>query len=49
MKLSSYVSVVVIGFESLDDAIRSSQFAFAENESRNNYFEGTKLASANTL
>ena len=43
MKLSSCVSVVVIGFESLDDAIRSSQFAFAENESRNNYFEGDKV------
>lgn len=39
----------MLGFESLDDTIRSSQFNFGESDSKNNYFEGDKISFSNYL
>lgn len=49
MKLNTCISVVVLGFESLDDKIRNSQFNFGENESKNNYFEGDRISFCHYL
>ena len=42
MKLDCCVSAIVIGFKSIDDNIRSSQFIFGEEESMRNYLEGER-------
>ena len=40
MKLDRCVSTVVLGFQSIDDTISSSQFIFREGERRKNFFVG---------
>lgn len=40
LRLSSCVTVVVLGFFSPDDTIKSEHFNFSIGESQKNYFEG---------
>lgn len=49
MKFDRCVSTVVLGFQSIDDTISSSQFIFKEREKRENFFVGERVALAEYL
>lgn len=40
MKLDPCTSAVIIGYQSTDDIIKITQFAFSDGESKCNFFEG---------
>ena len=49
MKLDDCISTVVLGYESIDDRVKDSQFNFDENDSKRNYFEGDRMNFCNHL
>ena len=49
MKLNPCVSTVVLGFYSVDDTIKNSQFNFTTSEPKNDYFEGDQMTFSQFL
>lgn len=40
LKLDKCVSAVMLGFQSIDDTVKSTQFMFKEGETKENFFIG---------
>ena len=49
MKLDDCISTVVLGYESIDDRVKDSQFKIDENDSKRNYLEGDRMNFCNHL